>query len=215
MAEAVRVSAVTPNANGPGDRELVAASRNGEVEAFGLLVERHQDRLFTLAYRLTGDREEAADAVQEAYLKAWRALGRFKGESAFYTWIFRILVNEVRSRIRFKAVRPVARSLEGGNPADGGNDGAGLTARLVAAAKDPLAEASREERRRFLERALGQLEPSARELIVLRDIEGRDYAEIAEILDCPRGTVKSRLHRARHALRALLRPLLEPEEEAR
>lgn len=207
------MSVATANAGGAADEELLAACRRGDPEPFGILVERHQDKLFNLAYRLTGDRDEAADAVQEAFLKAWRGMAQFKGESAFYTWVFRILVNEVRSRMRFRAVRPRPESLEASDPAD--ERRTGVAGRLASGAAGPLEEACRAERRNLVESALARLEPIHREVIVLRDVEGRDYGEIADLLDCPRGTVKSRIHRARQALRDLLRPVLESEGDLR
>lgn len=211
MAEAIRVSASGPPADPPSDRDLVAAARSGDREAFGQLVERHQDRAYRLALRLTGRPDEAADLTQEAFLKAWRALSGFEGHCAFYTWLFRIVVNEARSRLRAQAARPRSLSLDAT-----GNDGDDrpLGDRGDAAAEDPSEALDRADRRRIVTRALDRLEPDQRLLIVLRDLEGRDYAEIAHALDCPRGTVKSRLHRARHALRGLLAPVLEPEEAA-
>ncbi len=189
------------------DAELVAISRQGSTEAFGELVQRYQDRVFNLAYRLTGSQDEAADAVQEAFLRAYRGRESFRGESAFYTWLFRITVNTVRSRQRHRAIRPVERSLDAEVDTDRGsrpNPAAGLKARVP----DPAEEASRSEHKLVVERALAKLEPAQRNMIVLRDIEGRNYAEIANLLGCPRGTVKSRLHRARMALKELLAPVL-------
>lgn len=209
---------MTPNPsalNGTGDAELVAACREGRKEAFGELVERYQDRAFNLAYRLTGSSHDAAESVQEAFLKAFRALERFRGDSAFYTWLFRITVNVVRSRQRFKAVRPAEYSLD---TSRGGEDPAesrwSLCRQMAARVPDPLDEASQAERKVLVEKALQRLDPGPRMIIVLRDIEGRDYAEIADLLDCPRGTVKSRLHRARMALRKILAPMLARDQEA-
>ena len=184
------------------DRDLAAACCEGDQEAFGELVARHQDRAFNLALRLTGSPDDAADAVQEAFLKAYRAMPTFRRESSFYTWLFRIVVNEVRSRRRFQAVRPAAFSLdEQRAPAGDGR----------SAAPDPSETASVAERKRIVERALRSLEDDERVLIVLRDIEGRNYAEIADALGCPTGTVKSRLHRARMALKQILLPRLGRE----
>lgn len=184
------------------DRSLADACCKGRREAFGELVTRHQDRAFNLAYRLTGSRDEAADAVQEAFLKAYRAMRSFRGESSFYTWLFRILVNEVRSRRRRRSARPAAFSLD----ADPGGERPGSPADPPAAGPDPSEEAGRAERSGLVRQALQSLEDDQRAIIVLRDIEGRDYAEIADALGCPRGTVKSRLHRARMALKDILAP---------
>lgn len=195
------------------DADLVAASRDGSREAFGELVQRYQDRAFNLAFRLTGNYDDASEATQEAFLKAFKAMSAFRGASGFYTWLFRITVNVVRSRQRFKAVRPVEQSLDG-NPrsqADG-SDGS-LAKQLQADVPDPAEEAGRVERKMLVENALKELEPDRRMMIVLRDIEGRSYAEIADALECPRGTVKSRLHRARLALKDLLAPTLAKSHE--
>ena len=210
MARARQTNRSDSRASGGSDAELITACRDGCREAFGKLVERYQDRVFNLAYRLIGNYDDAAEAGQETFLKAYRALDSFRGDCAFYTWIFRIAVNTVRSRQRFQAVRPAARSLEANPGNDGdmtGNPRRYLKAELPAKGTDPVEAASRAERRRLVEQALARLEAGNRMLIVLRDIEGRNYTEIAELLDCPRGTVKSRLHRARLALRDLLAPV--------
>ena len=197
------------------DGELVKACRAGREDAFAELVERHQDRAFSLAYRLTGNRDDAAEAVQEAFLKAFRGLDGFRGEAVFYTWFFRIVVNVVRSRQRFRAVRPTEYSLDGAGGGDCGSDARGPAVSQVAGREaEPSAEAERLERKALLERALAKMDVEQRMMIVLRDIDGRDYAEIAGLLECPRGTVKSRLHRARLALRTILAPALALDEEA-
>ena len=182
------------------DAELAAAGGQGDAAAFGELVLRHQDRAFNLAFRLTGSREDAADAVQEAFLKAYRGLPSFRRQSSFYTWLFRIVVNEVRSRRRSGASRLSGFSLDAADPPAG----------LRSNGPDPSEQASLAERRQIVEEALRSLEFDQRAIIALRDIEGRDYAEIAEVLGCPQGTVKSRLHRARMALKDALAPKLGP-----
>jgi len=185
------------------DAELAAASGRGDPAAFGELVLRHQDRAFNLAFRLTGSHEDAADAVQEAFLKAYRGMASFRRQSSFYTWLFRIVVNEVRSRRRAGTSRPAVFTL---SSADGPDAPAGLR----SSGPDPSEQASIAERRQIVEAALQSLEFDQRAIIALRDIEGRDYAEIAEMLGCPQGTVKSRLHRARMALKDSLAPKLGP-----
>lgn len=198
--------------NGPCDAELIAACRDGRKTAFDTLVGRHQDRAYSLAYRLTGNGDDAAEAVQEAFLKAWRAMDRFKGEASFYTWFYRIVVNVVRSRQRFRAVRPVEHSLDA--PRRNSYGGNGLGAHIAARGPDPAETAGRRERKALVENGLARLDPENRMLIVLRDIQGHNYGEIAEVLECPRGTVKSRLHRARKALRAVLAPVFALDQEA-
>ena len=196
---------------GRGDAELLEASRGGDSEAFGELVLRCQDRVYHLAFRLSGNEADALEIAQESFLKAYRALGSFRGESAFFTWIYRIALNEYRSRQRFRAVRPVERSLESAVRRNDEEECSGLKERLAADGPDPSQEAGRAERKEMVEEALARMEREQRAIIVLRDIDGRDYEEIAEILGCPRGTVKSRLHRARLALKELLSGSLKSE----
>ena len=192
------------------DADLIAACFRGRKEAFGDLVLRYQDRVYNVAYRLTSSHEDASEASQEAFLRAFSALKSFRGECSFYTWLFRITVNVVRSRQRYRAVRPFERSLDE-NPSAGRRIDHGqrsLASDIRAQGPDPAEEASRAEQKILVEQALGRLDPEQRMMIVLRDIEGRDYAEISALLKCRRGTVKSRLHRARMALRELLVPVL-------
>jgi len=206
---------MAPRRAAPADRtdaDLVALSRAGDRQAFGELMQRYQDRVYSLAYRLIGDREEAADAAQDAFLNAYRALGSFRGESAFYTWLFRIAVNAARSRQRRMSLHATQRSLDAPGDANSQRANDPVSA-LRAVGPDPAEEAGRAERKRLVEEALARLDADQRALIVLRDLEGKNYAEIAELLDCPRGTVKSRLHRARMALRELLAPVIARSSE--
>lgn len=202
---------------GPSDADLVAACRRGRREAFGELVTRHQGRVFNLAFRLSGNHDDAAEITQEAFLKAYKALGSFRSDSAFYTWVFRIAVNTARSRQRFRAVRPKEVSLDA-NPGDNRENSrdrrSAFVADLRSADAGPVEEASRAEHRRLVGEGVAKLNEEQRMLIVLRDLEGRNYGEIADLLDCPRGTVKSRLHRARMALRDILMPVLGEAFEA-
>lgn len=195
MTEELAFSRPAPAPDARNEEKLIASARDGVQAAFGELVARHQDRIYALAFRLTGNADEAADLAQETFLKAWRGMRSFRGASSFHTWLFRITVNEARSRIRYRAVRPAAASL------DDRND-------CPACGEDPSAQASRAERKEIVQQALLRLDPEQRMMVLLRDIEGRDYAEIGELLECPSGTVKSRLHRARMALKELLEPLL-------
>ena len=195
---------------GRKDAELVAACCAGRKAAFDELVARHQDRIFNLAFRLTGNRDDAAEMAQETFLKAYRALKSFRRESAFGTWVFRIAVNTVRSRQRFRAVRPAEVSLQSAKSRDEGGSRNRMET-LEARDPGPDEEASRAERRWIVGEAVAQMDEEQRIMIVLRDIEGRDYAEIAGLLECPRGTVKSRLHRARMALKDILSGMLGDE----
>jgi len=207
MNEANRASQSENHDEGRTDADLVAASRNGCKESFGALVERYQDRVFNLSYRLTGNHEDAADAAQETFLKAFRNLDSFRSDSAFYTWVYRIAVNTIRSKQRYRATRPTEKSIEAarGNAEDPRYS---LKVEMSSDGPDPVEEASVNENRQLVEQAIARLSEDQRMLIVLRDIEGHNYAEIAGLLDCPSGTIKSRLHRARLALKDLLAPVL-------
>jgi RNA polymerase sigma-70 factor (ECF subfamily) len=162
------------------DAQLVRRAQRGDRFAFGLLVERHQDRLLTVAARLLGSREDGADAVQEALIRAWRGLPRFRGEARFGTWLHRILLNAVHDQ-RLRA-RPTVQLDEVREPAD---------------PRDRVAE---RELAGDLQRALAALDEEFRTAVLLADVAGLAYAEIAQALDVPVGTVRSRIFRGRAEL---------------
>ena len=194
---------------GLDDRELVAAAKGGERSAFDQLVVRHQDKVFNMSYRILGDREEALDCSQEIFLSAYRGLGRFDDRARFGTWLYRITVNRCRDQIRRRGFRKYTRpvSLDASGP-DEESDGA-----LEPAAREstPLERASTGERTALVNTALQELPEDAREILLLRDLQGLSYEEVAEILEVPIGTVRSRLSRARGLLRERLLPILEGE----
>jgi RNA polymerase sigma-70 factor (ECF subfamily) len=175
--------------------------QGGDTDAFGVLVEKYKQKVFRLAYGVLRDQEEAMDVAQEAFVKAYRALGRFKGDSAFYTWLFRITMNVALDRRRQRLSR--ARAL-------GGEEVPQEEWERTAVATDPgpVDEAVGAERRARIGRALETLSPQHRSIIILSDIEGLAYREIAEVLQIPMGTVMSRLHNARKRLREALGTML-------
>lgn len=180
------------------DRELVLRARAGERAAFDQLVGRYQRRLLRLVLRLLRDQAEAEDVVQETFLKAYRALPRFRGEAAFFTWLYRIALNGARNAILRRRQRTgpmgaVPSQLPSPAP-EGGTPEAMLLSKQVMQAIDAALEA---------------LPLELRTAIVLREIEGLSYEEIAQIMECPLGTVRSRLFRAREAIARRLRPLLD------
>ena len=186
----------------PTDADLVQACCDGQTDAFQGLVERHQDRVYNAVYRMVGSPEDAWDIVQDAFLKAYENLPQFRGASSFYTWLFRIAVNLAltfrrRSR-RLRLVRPTKEEMS----IEMSRSQAG---RLV---DRPEAAMESAERERLVGEALESLDGDHRAAVVLRDIEGLDYRTIAEILDVSTGTVKSRIHRARIALRDRLSTLI-------
>ncbi len=191
------------------DAELVRKCQEGEWRAYNELVARHQDRLFNLIYRYVGNWEDARDLCQEVFVKAFRAIAQFRGDAQFGTWLHQIGVNTLISWRRSKQAHATA-SLQGSG--DGASD--------EKAASDPVDKAPRpdevagqRERERLVQEAISALDDEQRILVVLRDIEGRNYEQIARALGCPRGTVKSRLHRARLTLRDRLRSLFADETE--
>jgi RNA polymerase sigma-70 factor, ECF subfamily len=195
------------------DLDLVEACRAGHGDAFDVLVRRHEARVVRLASRMLGDADAALDAAQEAFVKAWRALPRFAGESRFSTWLVRIVINQCRNDLRrrktVKHTRPLSLDAPGpsgdGDGRGGGSAGDGVAAR----GPDPFDLARGREIAGALESALARLEPDSREVIWLRDAEDLSYEGIAEVLDVPVGTVRSRLHRARADVRRHLSGVLE------
>ena len=181
------------------DREAVRRVQAGETEAFEPLVEKYKRKVFRLAYQVLRDQEEALDTAQEAFVKAFRALPTFKGDSAFYTWLFRITMNVALDRKRQRATR--AKSL-------GAEDVAPEEWERTATSTDPDPEdvATSVERRERIRKGLDSLSEHHRAIIILSDIEGLQYREIAEVLGIPMGTVMSRLHHARKRLREVLGP---------
>ncbi|WP_261800650.1 RNA polymerase sigma factor SigM [Streptomyces sp. PBH53] len=175
------------------DADLLARHVDGDPEAFGEIVRRHRDRLWAVALRTLGDREEAADAVQDALVSAYRAAHTFRGQSAVTTWLHRITVNACLDRARKAASRKTA-------PVD---DTERLE-QLLEPHESALAPAERNDVHRQLLEALGTLPPEQRAALVLVDMQGYPVAEAARILDVPTGTVKSRCARGRARLLPLL-----------
>ncbi len=185
------------------DAEVIARVRAGDAEAFGILVERYGGRLQRLVRGFVRGEEEVEDVVQDAFLKAFSRLDRFDGRSAFYTWLYRIAANTAMDHNKKVRRRPRPLSLDG-PPA--GDEGDGGPAAPAPAHPGPAPEhgAMRSELRDAIDRALDSLPDRHREVIVLREIEGLSYEEIARTLRVSRGTVESRLFRARERLRARL-----------
>ena len=185
------------------ERLLLARLRRGEPEAFEALVHTHQDRLYDFCLRMLGDREEAYDLVQEVFVSAHQHLGRFREDSKLSTWLFRIGKNHCINRLKYLKRRGRGRSEE----YDEQHEGALLDSLGAPPGPDAALESAHEQAR--VQGALCQLEPDARMLVALRDIEGLSYEEIVAITELPLGTVKSRLHRAREKLAGLLGALEE------
>jgi RNA polymerase sigma-70 factor, ECF subfamily len=179
------------------DREAIRRVQAGETEAFEVLVEKYKRKAFRLAFQVLRDQEEALDVAQEAFVKAFRALPKFKGDSAFYTWLFRITMNLALDRKRQRATRAKALGTDDAPPEE-------WERTAVSTDPDPETEAAGTERRARIARALESLSEHHRSIIILSDIEGLAYREIADVLGIPIGTVMSRLHHARRRLREAL-----------
>lgn len=192
------------NRTSPDDAQLVQAALAGEKEAFGQLVERYQDRLFNTLVRVLGSHEDARDVTQDALVQAYVRLDSFRGDAKFYTWLYRVAMNLALSHRRRR--RPTD-SLDAVKE----NVGAEPEAQSPSATEDLIEQ----ERAQLLQQALLQLEGQYRQILVLRELEGCSYEAIAEILELPVGTVRSRLFRARLQLKKQLQTLMPDEEVER
>jgi RNA polymerase sigma-70 factor (ECF subfamily) len=188
------------------EQALFGRARLGDTAAYGELARRLQGRLYNGVLRLMGDRDEAAEIVQEALLKGLQKMATHRGESGPYTWLFRIAMNLGLSRLRQVRRR---RTFTLGAAAYRGDGVAGR----ADEAEGPGAALDRRDRDAFVLAALGRIDAEHRALIVMRDLEGFDYQQMAALMEVPLGTLKSRLFRARAALRAELEPLLGVEGE--
>ncbi|OFZ97574.1 MAG: RNA polymerase sigma factor RpoE [Betaproteobacteria bacterium RIFCSPLOWO2_02_67_12] len=190
------------------DRELVARVQRGDKQAFGLLVEKYQRKLARLLQRLIRDPAEVEDVTQEAFIRAYRALPAFRGESAFYTWLYRIGVNTAKNHLMAMGRR--APGAVEATEAEGLDEGEQLrdinTPENVLMSKEIAATVNA---------AIAELPEELRNAIQLRELDGLSYEEIAQIMNCPIGTVRSRIFRARDAISHRLRPLLEPRKDRR
>ena len=183
---------------------LVEAFRRGEPGAFDAIVTAHQDRVFSFCARMLSDREDALDIAQEVFLSAYRNLEGFRGESTLSTWLLRIAYNRCLNRIRQRTAR-AAREVMPGEP-EGTDDRPFQPAGKEEDRPDRMAETR--DTGRILEAAIARLDEDSRMLVLLSDVEGFSYEELAETVGIPLGTVKSRLHRARMALRKMLAPVI-------
>lgn len=183
--------------------KLVQEAIGGDKNAFEGLVDLYQDRVYNLSFRLTGRQDLAWDLSQEAFMKAFAAISGFKGEAGFYTWIYRIVLNLHINKEKSLAGRLDKKSYSMDNPGD--EDRGALKDRLSSEANpDPSDEPMRREREAAVQAAIAALPPDYRQAVLLRDMEGLSYDEIAQMLSIPVGTVRSRLHRAREELKRRL-----------
>jgi RNA polymerase sigma-70 factor (ECF subfamily) len=184
------------------EAQFIERLRAGETAAFDHLVQERSGEVYALLYRMTEDAEEARDLTQETFLRIFQSIDRFRGDADLKTWIYRIAINQARNRWRWwrRRRRDVTVSLD----AEGGRDEQPLSARLRDGSIDPEQETLLRERETALRTALRALGRSYREVVILRDVEGLSYEEVAAALEISIGTVKSRLSRGRQELRRKL-----------
>ena len=188
-----------------GDAEFVDRLKAGEAAAYEMLVDRYAADIYGLTYRLTSDPDDAADLTQETFIRAFRSVAKFRGDSSLKTWLFRIAVNESRNRFRWWKRR--GRGSTSSLDATVGDSGMNLGDTLADIGASPEEDAIRRERESSLFKALGDLKPVFREAVVLADIEGLSYEECAAALGTNVGTIKSRISRGREELRKRLKDL--------
>lgn len=188
-------NAEADSASLPSDESLVGRVLHGDLDAFGVILSRHQHRIYSIAANFAANSDDASDLAQEIFLKAYRALPRFRGQSAFSTWLYRIAVNSCVDYVRRRA-RSGAVSLEDG-----------VAAMVADSQLDPEQELARRQLRRDLARAISGLSLKLRTALILHDVEGLTHEEIARIAGCSVGTTKSRLFRAREEVRRRLEQL--------
>jgi RNA polymerase sigma-70 factor (ECF subfamily) len=192
------------------DQQLVERAQRGDKRAFGLLVEKYHRKLGRLVSRLVRDPGEIEDVTQEAFIKAYRALPSFRGESAFYTWLYRIGVNTAKNYLVAAGRRaPTSTDVDAGDAEslDGGE--------LLRDINTPESVLLSKEIAGTVNGAIEALPEELRSAIQLRELEGMSYEEIAKLMDCPVGTVRSRIFRAREAIAERLRPLLDSSKDKR
>jgi len=186
------------------DLSLVQRAQKGDKTAFDLLVRKYQHRIAAVVSRFVRDYAECQDVVQDSFIKAYKSLPGFRGESQFYTWMYRIAVNTAKNHLASQKRRPAGSvDLEDAEHIEGG---------IYMQDNDtPEHELLREELAQVVSKALAQLPEEIRQAITLREMEGLSYEEIAEVMNSPVGTVRSRIFRAREAIDARLRPLYEQQ----
>lgn len=176
------------------DRQLVKRVQKGDKHAFDLLVLKYQHKIFGLVGRYVHDSSEVQDVAQEAFIKAYRAIGRFRGESAFYTWLYRIAINTAKNYLVSRSRRPPDTDVEVGDAEYFESSG------KLRENDSPEQELFKEELETEIYAAIEQLPEDLRTAIMLREFDGMSYEQIAEIMQCPVGTVRSRIFRAREAI---------------
>ena len=185
------------------DQALVEKVQQGDKHAFDVLVLKYQNKIIQLVYRYVHDPDEAMDVAQEAFIKAYKAIGRFRGDSAFYTWIYRIAINTAMNHLVASGRRPPQGDID----AVDAEQYEGATGLKEYATPERML--LKDEIQTTIASAIDELPDDLRTAITLRELEGLSYEEIAQTMDCPIGTVRSRIFRAREAIDTKLKPLLD------
>ena len=195
------------------DEVLVARASGGDTRAFERLYREHVGRVHGLCLRMVRDAQLAEDYTQETFIRAWRALPQFRGESAFYTWLYRIAVNTAKKTLVELRRDPIVTETSLASVEDG--DETSRIENELSDGETPEAVMASKEVAAVVNAAIEALSADLRQAITLREIEGLSYDEIAEVMNCPIGTVRSRIFRAREAIAARLRPLLDTRQGER
>ena len=186
-----------------GDAALVRAIQAGDIAAFDQLVLKHKDKLFNLVYWFLGDYQEANDCAQETFIKVFKSLKKFRFESAFSTWLYRIAMNTCKNRLKSSAYRWKKKTVPLENPE--GSNGGNFAFAIRNDSTSPVKELEKKERMMLIQKSINSLPEEQKRVVVLRDIQGLSYDEIADISGLNLGTVKSRLARGRLELRNKLK----------
>lgn len=192
------------------DQELVERAKNGDLKAFDLLVLKYQRRVFRLISRVIKNNSEVEDIAQECFIKAFRAIHQFRGDSAFYTWLYRIAVNTAKNYLFSKGKRPIALS-----ELKKSEDSDSFDMLDAVSNENPEGNMAGLQIAEAVNKAVKKLPDELSTAVILREMDGLSYEEIAEVMNCPIGTVRSRIFRAREAIAQELRPLLETQGNKR
>ncbi|MCZ6617321.1 MAG: RNA polymerase sigma factor RpoE [Gammaproteobacteria bacterium] len=184
------------------DKELVRRVQKGELRAFDLLFSRYQHKILNLVGRYLRNAQDIEDVTQEAFIKAFRALPRFRGDSAFYTWLYRIAINTAKNHVVARARRPpgVDVDVDDAEFMDSSD--------VLKESENPEAAMARDQLSAVIDEAITELPEDLRSAVTLREFDGLSYEQIAEIMDCPVGTVRSRIFRARESIDKRIEPVL-------
>ncbi len=197
-AEFAKAKGVNSHMN-ENEKHLLESAKKGDIEAFEKLIEAHEKKVFNIALRMMGNYEDAMDMAQEAFIRVFKSIGSFKEQSSLSTWIYRIVTNICLDELRKRKNRKVL-SIDDNIKSDDGE----IKRNIVSDDLTPDEKVERDEIKRMINNAINELSDEHRTAIVLRDIQGFSYKEISEIVNCPEGTVKSRISRARQALKEIL-----------